>query len=93
MSVIRLSRSHSLNEHAQEVALERLAAQLGNALGAKVERSERVLRFAGTGFSGTVSLNDSRLEGEVQLGILMRPMKKAITREIEAGLSQYLGDT
>jgi putative polyhydroxyalkanoate system protein len=93
MSVIRLSRSHSLNEHAQEVALERLAAQLGNALGAKVERSERVLRFAGTGFSGTVSLNDSRLEGEVHLGILMRPMKRAITREIEAGLSQYLGDT
>jgi putative polyhydroxyalkanoate system protein len=93
MSVIRLSRSHGLNEHAQEVALERLAAQLGNALGAKVERSERVLRFAGTGFSGTVSLNDSRLEGEVHLGILMRPMKRAITREIEAGLSQYLGDT
>jgi len=29
----------------------------------------------------------------VHLGILMRPMKKAITREIEAGLSQYLGDT
>ena len=85
MSVIRLSRSHRLNEHAQEVALERLAAQLGTALGAKVERSERVLRFAGTGFSGTVSLNDSRLEGEVHLGILMRPMKKAITREIEAG--------
>jgi len=49
MSVIRLSRSHSLNEHAQEVALERLAAQLGTALGAKVERSERELRFAGTG--------------------------------------------
>ena len=90
MSVIRLSRSHGLNEHAQEVALERLAAQLGTALGAKVERSERVLRFAGT---GTVSLNDSRLEGEVHLGILMRPMKRAITREIEAGLSQYLGDT
>ena len=93
MSVIRLSRSHRLNEHAQEVALERLAAQLGTALGAKVERSERELRFAGTGFSGTVSLNDSRLEGEVHLGILMRPMKRAITKEIEAGLLQYLGDT
>lgn len=93
MSIIRLSRSHRLDEHAQEVALERLSAQLGTALGAKVERSERVLRFAGTGFSGTVSLYDNRLEGEVHLGMLMRPMKRAITKEIEAGLSRYLEDT
>ncbi len=93
MSVIRLSRKHRLDEHSQEVALERLSAQLGTALGAKVERSARVLRFAGAGFSGTVSLDDSRLEGEVRLGIMMRPLKRAITKEIEAGLLQYLGDT
>ena len=93
MSVIRLSRTHRLDERAQEVALERLSAQLGTLLGAKVERLEHALRFSGTGFSGTVCLDDNRLEGEVQLGILMRPMKRAITREIEAGLSQYLGDT
>ena len=93
MSVIRLSRSHGLNEHAQEVALERLSAQLGTQLGATVERSKRALRFSGTGFSCTVCLDDSRLEGEVHLGLLMRPMKRAITKEIEAGLSQYLEDT
>ena len=44
-------------------------------------------------FQARSPFDDSRLEGEVHLGMLMRPMKRAITKEIEAGLSQYLEDT
>ena len=92
MSVIRLSRSHQLNQAAQETALERLAAHLCDVLGASVTREARTVQFDGRGFSGTVVVGDERVVGEVRLGLMMRPLKGVITREIEAGLDRYLAD-
>lgn len=92
MSVIRLSRCHQLNQAAQETALQRLALHLGDALGASVAREAQTIQFDGTGFSGTVTVDDERVVGEVRLGLMMRPLKGVITREIEAGLDRYLAD-
>ena len=92
MSVIRLSRCHQLDHVAQEAALERLAAHLGDTLGASVTQEARTIQFDGTGFSGTVTLDTERVVGEVRLGLMMRPLKGVITREIEAGLDHYLAD-
>jgi hypothetical protein len=39
-----------------------------------------------------VELEDERVVGEVRLGLMMRPLKGVITREIEAGLDHYLAD-
>ena len=92
MSVIRLSRCHQLDQAAQEAALQRLAAHLGDTLGALVAREARTIQFDGSGFSGTVTLEEGRVVGEVRLGLMMRPLKGVITREIEAGLDHYLAD-
>ena len=92
MSTIRLSRRHQLNQAAQEAALECLAAHLGEALGASVAREAQTIQFDGKGFSGTVTLNDERVFGEVRLGLMMRPLKGVITREVQAGLDHYLAD-
>jgi len=92
MSVIRLSRCHRLDQAAREAVLERLAAHLGDTLGASVVREARAIQFYGSGFSGTVSLEEERVVGEVRLGLKMRPLKGVITREIEAGLDYYLAD-
>ena len=92
MSVIRLSRCHQLDHAAQEAALERLAAHLGDTLGASVTQEARAIQFDGTGFSGTVTLDTERVVGEVRLGLMMRPLKGVITREIEAGLDHYLAN-
>ena len=90
MSVIRLSRCHQLDQAAQEAALERLVAHLGDALGASVARQAQTIQFDGSGFAGTVTVDDERVVGEVRLGLMMRPLKGVITREIEAGLDRYL---
>ena len=37
-------------------------------------------------------LDAERVVGEVRLGLMMRPLKGVITREIEAGLDHYLTD-
>ena len=92
MSVIRLSRCHQLNQAAQEVALERLTSHLGETLGASVERESQTIQFDGKGFSGTVTVEDERVFGEVRLGLMMRPLKGVITKEIEAGLARYLDE-
>ena len=92
MSVIRLSRCHRLDQAAQEAALQRLAAHLGDTLGASVAREPRTIRYDGSGFSGTVTLEKERVVAEVRLGPMMRPLKGVITREIEAGLDHYLAD-
>ena len=92
MSVIRLSRCHQLDQAAQEAALEQLAAHLGDTLGASVTQEARTIQFDGRGFSGTVTLDTERVLGEVRLGLMMRPLKGVITREIEAGLDHYLTD-
>ena len=92
MSVIRLSRCHQLDKAAQQAALESLAKHLGDALGASVAREARTIQFDGEGFSGAVTLNAERVGGEVRVGLMMRPLKGVITREIEAGLDHYLTD-
>ncbi len=92
MSVIRVSRCHQLDQAAQEAALDQLAAHLGDTLGASVTREARTIQFDGRGFAGTVMLNTERVVGEVRLGLMMRPLKGVITREIEAGLDHYLAN-
>ena len=72
--------------------MERLAAHLGDSLGASVAREAQTIQFDGKGFSGTVTLDNERVAGEVRLGLMMRPLKGVITREIEAGLDHYLAD-
>ena len=72
--------------------MERLAAHLGDALSASVVREVQTMQFDGKGFSGTVTLDDECVVGEVRLGLMMRPLKGVITREIEAGLDHYLAD-
>ena len=72
--------------------MERLAAHLGDALGASVAREAGTIQFDGKGFSGAVTLDAERVVGEVRLGLMMRPLKGVITGEIEAGLDHYLTD-
>ena len=72
--------------------MERLAAHLGDTLGASVTREARTIQFDGSGFSGSVMLDTERVVGEVRLGLMMRPLKGVITREIEARLDHYLAD-
>ena len=59
---------------------------------ASVAREAQTIQFDGKGFSGTVTLDDERVVGEVRLGLMTRPLKGVITRQIEAGLDRYLAD-
>ena len=92
MSAIYLSEIHHLDADAREQALQALHDYLSQSnLGASVSRRDAELVFSGTGYSGTVSLDEETLHGELKLGLLMRPLKGTITREIEAVLATLSG--
>ncbi len=91
MSDIRLSRSHALTLQEREQAMSALVAYLEDTLNATVEHRDNHLAFKGTGFSGHVSLDPSAVEGSVRLGLMMKPMKGIISKEIGKLLDQYLG--
>ena len=89
MSDIHLSRPHRLDGPAREAALEALCEYLQSALGATIERREEHLLFSCKGYSGKLSLGHAKVEGSVKLGMLLRPMKGVITREIERALDEH----
>ncbi|MDA8985911.1 polyhydroxyalkanoic acid system family protein [Luminiphilus sp.] len=90
MSAIYLSEIHHLDADAREQALQALHDYLTEQLGASVSRRDAELVFSGTGYSGTVLLDEETLHGELKLSLLMRPLKGTIMREIEAVLARYL---
>ena len=90
MSSIRLSYPHELDVASRKRALGQLSDHLTEILGADVSATEWTLRFSGKGFVGTVSMAPHHVEGEIMLGLMMRPLRGVIEREIEAGLRRYL---
>ena len=92
MSVIRLSHPHEMDVASRRRAFGQLFDHLTEILGADVSATEWTLQFSGKGFAGTVSMGPRHVEGEITLGLMMRPLKSVIEREIEAGLRQYLED-
>ena len=90
MSAIRLSYPHELDVSSRKRTLEQLSDHLTHVLGADVLANEWTLQFSGKGFAGTVSMALHHIEGEITLGLMMRPLKRVIKKEIEAGLRQYL---
>jgi len=91
MSDIRLSRPHNLTPEEREQVMSALIEYLSTTLNATVERSEGHVAFKGAGFTGHVTLDTVSVEGDVRLGMMMKPLKGAISREIGKVLDQYLG--
>ena len=79
MSAICLSRSHALDTVRRSEAFEQLSTHLSETLGAAVTSQDWTLDFKGQGFSGTVTLGDCHVECEIQLGMMMRPLKGAVS--------------
>ena len=91
MSDIRLSRTHSLSSEEREVVMSALIEYLEETLNATVKRSTGRITFKGKGYGGHVALDAGTVEGSVRLGVMMKPLKGVIGREIGKVLDHYLG--
>lgn len=86
MATISVERNHGL---AQQEALERakkLVADFAGRLKADVTWNGNDATFKGTGFKGGAKVTDDRVAIDVDLGMLLRPMKSKIESRLKEEL-------
>lgn len=90
MATINLQRQHTLGKQAARNSAEAIAQQLKNELQASYTWKGDHLEFSCPGASGCIRVSDSKVEVEVDLSFLLRPLKGKIEREIEQQLQKLL---
>jgi putative polyhydroxyalkanoate system protein len=85
---IDIRRAHNMAHAAAKAAADRIADSLGRKFGLKGEWDGDVLRFQGTGVTGTLTVGPKELHVAATLGFLLKAMKgsieQAVRRELDA---------
>ena len=93
MSEIVIHRPHGLQlEKAKDVA-EKIVRRLRDDFGGSYTWEGDSLRFRRTGASGQVAVTPDDIDIRVDIGLLLRPLRARIEREITALLDEHFGRT
>lgn len=91
MSTIDVHRPHSLDhDHAREAA-ETLARDLSRQFDVDYEWEGDVMRFKRSGVKGHLDVLPDSLHVRLELGLMLRPFKSRIEKEIHSQLDQLTG--
>ena len=92
MADIDIRRAHHMAHDAAKAAAHRMADNLGRKFGLKGDWDGDVLRFQGTGVTGTVTVGPTELHIAATLGLMLKAMKgsieQAVTRELDEILAR-----
>lgn len=91
MSDIDIRRRHARPVAELRSALDELATALAGKFGMRCTWRGDDLEFARPGVDGRLSLAPGEIRLRARLGLMMRPLRAAIEREIERYLDRYLG--
>lgn len=89
MSVIHKTRSHSLSLDVARESAEEIARELSAKYGIRYEWVGSSIHFKGAGAKGWLSVHHAQMEIEIELSLLLRPVKRAIEGAVERYLDQY----
>ena len=93
MANIQIKRKHNLDRSEARVKVEEFAEALQHKLGATYRWDGDRLRFERTGASGYIDVSrEGEVEVDVQLGLVLRPMKGMLESSINAGFDTVLAD-
>jgi putative polyhydroxyalkanoate system protein len=90
MAAIDIRRSHSLGKDKARKAAESLSTELAQKLQVQSRWEGDVLRFERSGAKGHVAVSDSDVHVQVELGLMLRPLKGAVEAQIQKYLDRYL---
>ena len=90
MSVIDIHRAPSLDKSHARDAAENLAQDLSAQFDVDYQWDGDVLRFKRSGVKGQLALSDDDLHVHLELGMMLRPFKSRIEKEIHSQLDQIL---
>lgn len=82
MSDIQFNQAHQLSQQDARAAAQNMAARMAGEMDMQSSWEGDVLRFAGSGLSGSLQLEPSQARLEVSLGLLMQAFKPMIEAKI-----------
>ena len=90
MAKIYLTRTHQLDQQSVRDRVQELANKLETKLSAEYQWQKDRLVFKRSGANGFIKISNQELEIEVQLGMLLRPLKASIEKTIMEYLDEHL---
>jgi putative polyhydroxyalkanoate system protein len=92
MSQIEIKKQHSLGKAGARKTAQKIADSLSNEYNARCKWSGDDLSFSATGVKGKLHVSESDVAINVDLGLMLRPLKSKIESSIVAQLDDILGD-
>lgn len=93
MSKIHIKRSHKLSRDEARARVEDIAKDLKKKLDADYAWKGDSLKFKRTGASGSIDVGDDFIDINIELGMLLSPMKGKIEKSIKDHMKVALADT
>ena len=88
MSMIHVEHKHSLTMDDALTRARAVTEDIAQRVSATVTWSGTTATFKGTGFSGTAKVAENLIAVDVDLAMLLRPMKAKIEERIERSLEK-----
>jgi len=91
MSVIEISRSHTLGVDEGKITADRLAKGLSERFDINYQWRGNLLQFKRPGVKGQLEVNDQNIHIRLELGLMIRPFKAKLEKEIHNHLDDMDG--
>ena len=88
MADIEIRRAHGMGLAAARTAADKMAEHLGKKFGLRGDWDGDVLRFQGTGVTGTLAVDAKDVSLSVALGFLLKAMKGSIEQAVNRELDE-----
>ncbi len=90
MSEIKIDRPHKLGTAEARKRVDALEPKLKEKYGVSLEWKGNVANVKGTGVSGTLAVEDTKVAVNVKLGLLLRPLAGKIKEGLEHQVNKAL---
>jgi putative polyhydroxyalkanoate system protein len=87
---ISIERQHNLGAAAARQKIEAMTADLAQKYGVKLAWTGNNAALTGSGFSGSLVVEEKRVALDVKLGLMLRPLGGKIKEALERGVDKAL---
>lgn len=89
MATIDIVRTHKLGRAEARNAVEKMAADIKSKLDASTRWEGDTLEFKRSGANGRIEVEERKVHVNVELGMMLTPMRGMIEQQINTYLDQY----
>ena len=90
MPTVDITREHSLGKEEARQRAQKLADKLAQKLDAKCSWEGDQLTFKRSGADGRITVSDTDVRVQVNLGMMLTPMAGMVKSEVQKALDKYL---